>query len=170
MNKLNPWLVTGLCDGEACFTIAIHRKPHTVTYSAQFGLGLRADDREVIFKLRDYFGVGHCHYSVHISSRPNGLNSPAWLFRICGRYCQRLVAHFDQYPLASKKKRDYEIWREFVMLPKRTPKTYQAQLRTALQQVKKLEGFVESPLIEDAQRCLNLKLQGGTYEPILENR
>jgi len=153
--RLHPYHVTGLVDGEGYFTIHLrtnnNRRGQNL-YEPRFGLALRADDRDIVFSIREFFGVGNTMYSARDFVKDKG--SPQWLYYVQGtKACKILVGHFDKYPLQSKKRRDYEIWREFIFLPK-GPTEYKKELKARLQQVKKFEGHVEMPVLEDAQTIL----------------
>jgi len=162
---LNPWYVTGLSDGEACFYIAAQKQygrkeggyRHTgrIRYIPGFTMGLRADDREVVMGMRAFFGVGKCFYRMR-DQYETANRKPEWTYRVRGRnHCTVLVRHFDRYPLQAKKRRDYEIWRELVLLPPGTPIEYRAQLKVRLSQARAFDHAFEAPVLQDAQAILD---------------
>ena len=53
--KLNPWYVTGLCDGEATFTYSRTGLQSLVLY---FALKLGEKDKSTLKEIQTFFGVG----------------------------------------------------------------------------------------------------------------
>ncbi len=130
----DPWWITGLVDGEGCFYAsarlrvgnqAAYRKGDKgVRYPfmdmcSRFLIRLRADDVETLAKVRQYFGAGrlpHMKASKNKSGKSGSSPNPSFEFRISSLSdIQRVVIpHFDRYPLQSKKRHDYVVWKEIV--------------------------------------------------------
>lgn len=80
--------------------------------SARPRTDLRAGCRAHVLALALRTGVGSLR-----STRGRNGNHPIAQWRASSlAHCQRLVRIFDRYPLRAKKARDYEIWREAVVL------------------------------------------------------
>lgn len=102
------WLA-GFIDGEGCFFFHSRRKQFS---PPQFQLKLRDDDRAILEECVSRTGLGRI-----ITTDRRGRSNPQikWLISRCSD-CRCLVEIIDRYPLRAKKKRDFEIWREAVLL------------------------------------------------------
>lgn len=102
MPRLNPWYVTGLCEGEAAFTYS--RRPGDIT--PVFGFRLREDDLNLVQALRQFFQVGTIY---KVKGKPGGgarNRQDAWYYRVSDSLgLLKIIEHFDQYPLSGKKLR-----------------------------------------------------------------
>ena len=111
---LDPWYITGFCDGEAAFTYS--RTGGSL--ALYFGVKQREDNRQIVDDIRDFFNyVGKVYYQVESKEGPkSGFSQPAVYYRVTkADELQRIVEHFDKYPLQSNKKQEaYLIWRQMV--------------------------------------------------------
>jgi hypothetical protein len=100
---LDPWYVTGLCDGEAAFTFSRSGN----AFSLYFSICQRNDNREIIEKVQRYFkGIG----TIYIRKEHNAY------FRVCRQdELMGVIDHFDKFPLQGKKKDVYRLWREMAL-------------------------------------------------------
>ncbi len=97
------WLA-GLADGEATF--ALHKT------APAFRLTLRADDEPVLTMIRETLGFG-IFVRQSRNRRPN--ENPTIVFlTTSAKEAAAVVKLFRQFPLRSKKARDFEIWAEAV--------------------------------------------------------
>ena len=106
--------LSGFVDGEGCFSLHVEeggrRRP-----KAQFMIVLRADDSPILHQIQAFWGCGH--FSLH--ENRGGVGKA-----LQGRYRVHawahlagvLVPHFDRFVLRAKKRRDYAVWREAVLL------------------------------------------------------
>jgi hypothetical protein len=112
---LDPWYVTGFCDGEAAFTYSRAGG----TFSLYFSIKQRADNQQIIKDIREYFNyIGTIYRHKEASNAKNSVFSkPAVYYRVTRiDELKRIVEHFDRYPLQSEKKQKaYEMWRQMVM-------------------------------------------------------
>lgn len=112
---LNPWYVTGFCDGEAAFTYSRAGG----SFALYFAIRQREDNQQIIEDIHEYFNyVGNMYYGKEIpAASDSGLTKPSVYYRVTKiDELQRIVAHFNKYPLQSKKKHaTYLVWREMVV-------------------------------------------------------
>lgn len=112
---LNPWYVTGFCDGEAAFTYSRSGG----SFGLYFSVRQREDNRQIIEDLQAYFNyVGRIYRGKEILPASNsGFTQSCAYYRVTKiSELQSIINHFDKYPLQSKKKQAaYLTWREMVM-------------------------------------------------------
>jgi hypothetical protein len=106
-DSFGNWLA-GFIDGEACFIIAKGKSPNgKFHYTCTFSLTLRDDDTDILVEIAKRTGLGcvrHCYDHLFIWSV--GAKKDTLVL------CEIL----EKYPLRSKKKRDFDIWKEGVKL------------------------------------------------------
>ena len=109
---LSAWYVTGFMDGEGCFCASIHRHP-TARYGWYIGPVVQAyqhrDRADILERLKAFFGCGRI--------RPKGPRSSVVTWSVDGvpTIVEKIVPHFDRYPLQSGKQQDYLAFREIVL-------------------------------------------------------
>ena len=115
MAELNPWYITGFCDGEAAFTYSRAGG----SFAIYFGIVQREDNRQIIDAIQEYFGyIGQIYRRKE--SKP-GINSGFTKASVYYRVTRvdelvYIIDHFDKYPLQiEKKQKAYMVWREMVM-------------------------------------------------------
>ena len=96
--------ITGYVDGEGCFTVSISpRATLKVGREVRPSLSVsqNGDRAEVLHAIQDHFGCG--------SIRPDrGDKTLKWETRRLEDILERVVPHFEVYPLLSGKRRDFE--------------------------------------------------------------
>ena len=113
--KLTSDYIVGLVDGEGSFTVYI-RNPaiksnvkRRVTVEPKFYLKLNEDDKEILVKLKEFFGCGQVYFQK--DNRPNHKN--------CYRYevfkkddlLKIIIPFFKKHHLQfPTKKKDFEIF------------------------------------------------------------
>ncbi|MEW6101320.1 MAG: LAGLIDADG family homing endonuclease, partial [Candidatus Omnitrophota bacterium] len=112
---LNPWYVTGFCDGEAAFT-------YCRTYGSfamYFAVKQREDNRQIVDDIREFFNfVGNIYRQKESKASPKaGHSKPAAYYRVTKIGDLKIIIdHFDRYPLQSLKKLEaYKVWRAMVL-------------------------------------------------------
>lgn len=112
---LNPWYVTGFCDGEAAFTYCRSGG----TFGLYFAIKQREDNRQIVEDIQDYFKyVGNIYLNKEaLPTKNSGLSKPAAYYRVTRiAELKVIIDHFDKFPLQSKKKlASYQVWREMVI-------------------------------------------------------
>lgn len=104
-NNLAPWFVTGFTDAEGCFGLYIYKNTNYKTdwfVSLVFQISLHERDKDLLEQIQNYFGVGS------ISSH----DSAALKYSVRSyKDMQKIIAHFDKFPLISKKLKDYKLFK-----------------------------------------------------------
>lgn len=114
-STLDPQYVTGFTDGEGSFTYSRSGRQIAMYYA----LKVSAADRAILEQIHEFFhGVGRM-YEVkgRAPTHNSGFTKAAILYRVTHREeLTVIIAHFDKYPLRTKKLKAYEIWRTMVLL------------------------------------------------------
>lgn len=115
---------SGFTDGEGYFGIHVSSKRKIVSFD--FKIGLRDDDYHILEQVKNEFGFGSLGRQkpvlTHYALGPINAK-PICYFRVRKKEeCLQLINFFDKYKLRSKKKRDYEIWREAFFVKKEMKK------------------------------------------------
>jgi hypothetical protein len=112
---LDPWYVTGFADGEAAFTYSRAGG----SFGIYFSIKQRGDNRQIVEEIHNFFGgVGQIYEGKGSEGAPkSGSSKPYAYFRVTkSAELQRIVEHFDKYPLQSQKKHEaYQVWRAMVI-------------------------------------------------------
>jgi len=106
------WL-SGLIDGEGSFNL-IHVRAGGRSYVRPgFHIGLRDDDGDIIREIAHRLGIKKTIHRerAYANSKPQAeLHITSW------GGCRKIVQFIEQFPLQTRKRRDFEIWREAVLL------------------------------------------------------
>lgn len=112
---LNPWYVTGLCDGEAAFTYCRAGG----SFGLYFAIKQREDNRQIVEEIQRYFGyIGNIYRAKEAQPTKNsGFSKPSAYYRVTRiKELKVIIDHFDKHPLQSQKKLEaYGVWRQMVM-------------------------------------------------------
>jgi len=111
------WL-SGFTDGEGSFCLTWARpNPGRNNRSprASFAIRVRDDDLPIIQLICSYFGTGHLSRG-RASGRGNRKPSAGYVCNGIAGLIASVVPHFELYPLRAKKRLDFEIWKEAVLL------------------------------------------------------
>jgi hypothetical protein len=133
--QLDPWYVTGFVEGEGAFTFSRNGRQMAL----YFAIKLTGADRAILDTIREFFGgIGNI-YDVVPRAAPtpsSGYTKAAAYYRVCRREdLDRVVEHFDRYPLRGTKAASYAIWRQMVVLKRdfrKPPREELAQLSAQL--------------------------------------
>lgn len=112
--SLDPWFVTGFCDGEAAFTFSRSGD----AFALYFSICQRVDNREIVEKIQSYFnGIGKIYVrKEQLPTKNSGHTKPNAYYRVCKQdELMHTIEHFDKFPLQSKKREVYNAWREMAI-------------------------------------------------------
>lgn len=115
MKKLNPYYVTGLVEGEGSFYVGIlPKKLGEVEWEVRpsFSLSQSWKNRGIVFKLKDFFGCGF----VRPSKRDNTVK---YEVRGLRELKEKILPHFEKYPLEGEKRKDFKIFKEIIKMMER---------------------------------------------------
>lgn len=113
-NALDPRYITGFCDGEAAFTYSRSGG----AFNIYFAIRQREDNRNIVERIQSYFGfVGQIYAGKESApTASSGFTKPTAYYRVARvNELQVIIQHFDKYPLQSKKREAYLIWRQMAM-------------------------------------------------------
>lgn len=138
--------LAGLTDGEGCFVIA----PNALNaFKCQFLIHLRADDKPLLEWLREQSGLGNLYRGRR---EKIGGDQPSWRWDVSRRReCLQLVALFEQFPLRSKKARDFALWAQAVRAWTRQDFGLMRELWIALKATRAFENKGVAFAVDDPQ-------------------
>ena len=104
--------IVGLTDGEGCFYIGIRHPTNshkTVRVEPHFYIKLRGDDLPVLQEVKQAFECG----AIYFQNEKRQNHSACYRFEISNLkdIKEKLIPFFDKYPLHSKKKKEFEIFK-----------------------------------------------------------
>ena len=98
--------ISGYADGEGCFTVSISPRATLLVgweVRPSFSISQNRDRAEVLFLLEDYFGCGNI--------RPDRSDRTLkWETRRLEDLLDRVIPHFERFPLLSSKRLDFEAF------------------------------------------------------------
>jgi hypothetical protein len=112
--KLDRWFVTGFCDGEASFSIAIYKDKRIKgrvgwVVKPSFQISLHSRDMKLLLQLQEFFACGSIISKKNrneVSFRVNSLHD----------LTNFIIPHFVNYPLLSQKAADFDLFKQIVNL------------------------------------------------------
>ena len=111
-SKLNPFYVTGFSDGEACFHLAIGVNPrYKIGYYVNPGfiISIHKKDEELLRRIQAFFG------GIGVIS-PQNKESVQYRVGSLKDLNDKIIPHFDKYPLISKKQADFILFKKIINL------------------------------------------------------
>jgi hypothetical protein len=117
---LNPFYVTGLSEGESTFTYIRNGNG----FNLRFAVKLTETDRNLIFALQGFFGTGQVY---HVGAQQP--SQAAWMYCVTSvENLEKIVSHFDTFPLLGKKRDEYAVWKQMYEIKKNRRKPEQVLL------------------------------------------
>ncbi len=110
--KLNPWYVTGLVEGEGCFSVSFNLKRALkvgIETRPSFSLSLKEEDLDLLKALRGFFKCGAIRYSRSDRTYKYEVRNVSDLMR-------KIIPHFQRYPLRGTKRKSFRLFSEIVEL------------------------------------------------------
>lgn len=109
LTKINPWSLTGFLDAEGSFYIVIHKSDNVKTgwsVRAVFEVHLHLKDKTLLEQIQATLGgVGN------ITTKDNKVS-----LKIYSRDLTILLEHLNNYPLITKKRADFKLFKEALNL------------------------------------------------------
>ncbi len=102
------WYLTGFIDGEGCFSISFNRRAKLKTgieVRPSFSVAQNKRSLQVLKDIHAYFGCGAIRFSKHDQMYKYEVRS-------IGDIMQRIIPHFEKYPLKTNKAHDFKIFTE----------------------------------------------------------
>ena len=125
----------GLVDGEGCFLI---HSVHGRWCAAKLVINMRADDRPMLEEIRKELGFG----SLTFRPRSHGNGKPTLVYQVSkASELLALVHLFDRSPLRSRKRKDYEVWRTFVLLHQSRHNATDPRIEALLHEIKAVRVY-----------------------------
>ena len=106
---LHPLFITGFVDGEGSFMIKVKKNSKYrlgFTVEAVFSITLHKKDLMILQEIQAYFGIGHIRKDVN--------NNVKFRVESAKDIFNKIIPHFDKYPLITQKLADYLLFRDVV--------------------------------------------------------
>ena len=112
-STLVPWFITGLFDAESSFVVTILKNSKYKTgwnVQARVQIKMHEKDRPLILAIQNYYG------SIGYVSKPNKALTVEFRVSTLKDLVMVILPHFDKYILISKKRIDYLLFKQIVLL------------------------------------------------------
>ena len=106
--EINPWYVTGLVEGEGSFLVSFSLREKLsvgIETRPSFSVSQHKRNLKVLEELNDYFGCGGIRFDSHDQTYK-------YEVRCLEDLVQKIIPHFEKYPLRVSKTNDYEIFKK----------------------------------------------------------
>ncbi len=108
----------GLVDGEGSFNVQLNSsKRRRAKVEMRFSLKLRAEDKEILDAMREFFACGNVYRQI--DKRPN--HSLCFRYEVQNRteIIEQIIPFFEKHPVQlASKQRDFHLFKEIVKLVK----------------------------------------------------
>lgn len=115
--KLYPWQVTGLTDGEGSFAYSLvkskldsNKHSTKIKFNLEFKITQKSHSEGVLFELKDYFGCG----SVIIDNRKTGTKK--FQVKSLDSILNKVIPHFEKYPCLTSKQLNFMDWKKIAFI------------------------------------------------------
>ena len=111
MEKLNPFYLTGLIEGEGSFCISFSFRKRLkigIETRPSFSITLNKRDLDLLKKVHSYFECGGIRFS-------KGDRTYKYEVRIIRELAKKIIPHFDSFPLKGSKKKDFELFKSICL-------------------------------------------------------
>ena len=103
-----PEYISGYVDGEGCFTVTFNRKSEASLgweFRPSFSISQNEDRRQVLDLIKNYFECGFIR-------RDWSDKTVKFEVRDRGNLMQKIIPHFEKFPLLSAKNNDFVIFKK----------------------------------------------------------
>lgn len=103
---LNPWYVTGLVDGEGCFSVSFSQRAKLklkIETRPSFSISLNARDLALLKEIANFFECGGLRFSKSDQTYKYETRAINDLIKV-------IIPHFKRYPLVGQKVRDFQLF------------------------------------------------------------
>jgi hypothetical protein len=107
-HPLDPWYITGLVEGEGCFSVSFSRREKLNTgieTRPSFSISLNRRNLALLQSVHRYFGCGGVRFSRSDRTYKYEVRSIKDLVK-------RIIPHFQRHPLHGEKAADFERFAE----------------------------------------------------------
>ena len=143
--RLDPQWVAGFVDGEGCFHVSINRHPKMRTgwqVLPEFRVVQHSRDKAVLHKLQEFFQCG----KVVVN---HGDRKELRIRRL--PELRKVIAFFETYPLRTRKRGDFEMFREILQLMNRDEHLASEGLARAARLCWKMNRKVKPRFLESSE-------------------
>lgn len=110
------WL-SGFTDGEGCFLLYSPKPGGSASaMRARFLISLRFDDLAILQTVRSYFGCGILSRKLQSPSHQRWRPQARFYVDKTADLIDKVIPHFEHFPLRAKKVRDFAVWSQGVRL------------------------------------------------------
>lgn len=107
---------TGISDGDSCFSL--NKIKDTDRYQARFMMTKRGDDQGILETVQKTLKIGNVYRTTQtINGKPTATFSVGKRKELL-----EIISHFEKYPLQTRKKHEFILWREAVLELGKPPK------------------------------------------------
>lgn len=114
-NLLDPWYITGFVEGEGTFHVAIYKDPRMrsrIKIVPEFHVNQHHLRIETLRWIKEYFKCGYIKENHRNSKRDKTL---VYVVRDREDLKKRIIPFFERYPLLSKKRESFELFKKIVL-------------------------------------------------------
>ena len=111
--SIDPWFITGFTDAEASFMVVFQKSSKAKNgyfVTTRFKISLHVRDEIILEQFQAYFGAGS------LQSSGKSRNSIDYIVKSRKELIERVLPHFDKYPLITQKRTDYELFKRILLL------------------------------------------------------
>jgi len=113
ITPLDPWFVTGFCDGESNFHVSITSRsdnPLKLRVRVIFQIYLSIKEMPLLLSLQKFFGnVGVLNIDLKSNRASFVVSKPSDILKV-------IIPHFQSYPLITQKRKDFILWSKIVKM------------------------------------------------------
>ncbi len=107
-----PEYISGYVDGEGCFTVTFNQRNKAKLgweLRPSFSVSQNEDRRQVLDIIQNYFGCGYIR-------RDYADKTVKFEIRDRNDLIQKVIPHFEKFPLLSKKDKDFRLFKEICLI------------------------------------------------------